>query len=323
MMTGQGVGIIIVAAGLDYLLGDPPQWLHPVQVMGWGIDRYCRWVWRQEWGARGQKSAGVGLVVGTVGVTVAVVWGGIGLVRSLVPGWAWVLETVWLASSFAGRSLRRAALEVLAPLQAGDLVLARQVLSRYVGRDTAHLSEGEILRAVLETVSENATDGVMAPLFYGLVGAVVGPSPAVWSLAYKAVSTLDSMVGYRREPYTHLGWASARLEDLLTWLPCRLVVFTIALLSGRPGYVWRVCCRDAPQDPSPNAGWSECCYAAALGVQMGGVNTYQGVVKVKPTLGDPGQPITPTVIHQALTLTRRCFLTWLALGVLVLRIWPR
>jgi adenosylcobinamide-phosphate synthase len=132
------------------------------------------------------------------------------------------------------------------------------------------------------------------------------------ALGYKAASTLDSMVGYKSAPYTHLGWASARLDDLLTWLPCRLTVVTIALLSGRPRHVLKLCRRDAPQDPSPNAGWSECAYAAALDVQVGGQNTYRGNVTHKPLLADPVRPITPERIQQALSLTRRIFLLWLA-----------
>jgi adenosylcobinamide-phosphate synthase len=135
------------------------------------------------------------------------------------------------------------------------------------------------------------------------------------AIAYKAASTLDSMVGYRDAPYTYIGWASARCDDVLTWLPCRLTVLTIALLSGRPGHVLRVCRRDAPQDPSPNAGWSECAYAAALGVQVGGLNLYRGLPKPKPLLGNPDHPITPAIIRRAMALTRTTFLLWLGLAV--------
>jgi adenosylcobinamide-phosphate synthase len=228
-------------------------------------------------------------------------------------GWLGItVESILLASCFAGRSLRNAATDVLRPLQANEVEEARSVLSRYVGRDTENLSEPEILRAVLETVTENATDGVMAPLFYALIGAALpGIGSVPLTLAYKAASTLDSMVGYREAPYTYLGWFSARVEDLLTWLPCRLTVLTLALLSGRPLQIWRLCQRDAPKDPSPNSGWSECAYAAALGVQVGGVNWYRGVAKHKPLLGDAISPITPQVINQALQLTRHCFLFWL------------
>jgi adenosylcobinamide-phosphate synthase len=230
-----------------------------------------------------------------------------------------VLEGVLLASCFAGRSLRMAADDVLQPLNAGQLPQARSQLSQYVGRDTEKLDESEILRAVLETVTENATDGVTAPLFYAIVGAFVpGVGSAPLALAYKAASTLDSMIGYRNEPYTDLGWFSAQLEDRLTWLPCRLTVITLALLSGKPQQVWHLCLRDASKDPSPNSGWSECTYAAILGVQLGGTNWYQGVAKDKPFLGDPLDPITPAKIDQALELTRYCFLIWLGLAIAIL-----
>ncbi|MFM8007348.1 MAG: CobD/CbiB family cobalamin biosynthesis protein, partial [Dolichospermum sp.] len=110
---------------------------------------------------------------------------------------------------------------------------------------------------------------------------------------YKASSTLDSMIGYKQAPYTDIGWFSARWEDGFTWLPCRLTVITLSLLSAKPLHVWRICRRDAIKDPSPNSGWSECAYAAILGVQMGGVNWYSGVAKHKPLLGDPIYTITP------------------------------
>jgi len=228
-------------------------------------------------------------------------------------------ESIMLASCFALKSLGKAAIDVLQPLKAGDLTVARQTLSNYVGRDTDNLPESEILRAVLETVTENATDGVMAPLFYAIVGICiphVGPVPL--ALAYKASSTLDSMVGYKEAPYTYLGWFSARLEDYLTWLPCRLTVITLGLLSGKPGDVWRICRRDAI--PSPNSGWSECAYAAILGVQMGGTNWYGGIAKQKPLLGDPTSPINPQHIQIALQLTRYSFLLWLGVAVAILLI---
>ncbi|MEN9217182.1 MAG: adenosylcobinamide-phosphate synthase CbiB [Gloeomargarita sp. HHBFW_bins_162] len=322
ILTSKATTIILGAAILDYLIGDPPQWLHPVQIMGWGINIYCRLVWQANLGKIGEKIAGIVLTLGTVSITCSIVFILIFTAELWHPILAIIVQIIMLASCFAGRSLHRAAEEVLHPLHAGNLAQARIILSQYVGRDTHHLDGSEVLRAVLETVSENATDGVMAPLFYALLGATLGQSPVVWAFAYKAVSTLDSMVGYRTPPYTHLGWASARLDDVLTWLPCRLVVLTIGFLSGKPLYVWHICRRDAPFDPSPNSGWSECCYAAALGVQLGGVNTYHGVVKIKPKLGESHREITPQVIQQALNLTRWCFLTWLGGGLLLLEILP-
>jgi len=311
----RSVVVLIIAAILDYLIGDPWGWLHPVQVMGWVISRFTQFAFKHC--HRPLTLRWAGIVLG-IGLVTGSSWGGWLIVQCanwLHPLFGIAVESILLASCFAGRSLRAAAEAVCQPLTDGQLGLARSTLSLYVGRDTENLTEPEILRAVLETVTENATDGVMAPLFYAISGVfvpVVGGVPL--ALAYKAASTLDSMVGYREAPYTHLGWFSARLEDGLTWLPCRLTVLTLALISGRPQHVWRLCRRDAIKDPSPNSGWSECAYAAVLGVQMGGTNWYRGVAKHKPLLGDPIHPITAARIHGALQLTRYCFLIWLGVA---------
>jgi len=316
--------VLIIAAFLDYLIGDPWGWPHPVQFMGWVISRLTKLFLQLCQNSLTQRIAGILLSI--------IVIIGSGLVGFfLIQSAKWVhpllgiaLESILLASCFAAKSLRTAAIAVLQPLTVGDLEQARQILSNYVGRDTQNLSEAEILRAILETVTENATDGVMAPLFYAIIGVFVpfvGPIPL--ALAYKASSTLDSMVGYRQAPYTYFGWFSARLEDCLTWLPCRLTVITLALLSVRPMYVWQICSRDAINDPSPNSGWSECAYAAILGVQMGGKNWYRGVAKHKPLLGDAIYPITANSIYNALQLTRYCFLLWLgiAIAIILIRAW--
>ncbi len=312
--SGQRIVVLIIAAILDYFIGDPWGWPHPVRVMGWVISCFSKFAFIHFHRPLTQRWAGIGLGIGLVG--------GSGLLGWLIIRSAWLhpllgitVESILLASCFAGRSLRAAAEAVLQPLIVGNLSQASSSLSLYVGRDTENLSESEILRAILETVTENATDGVMAPLFYYVAGVFVPTIGVPLALAYKAASTLDSMVGYREAPYTDLGWFSARLEDKLTWLPCRLTVITLALLSGKPQHVWRICCRDAIKDPSPNSGWSECAYAAVLGVQLGGTNWYRGVAKHKPLLGDPINPITPARIQQALQLTRYCFLIWLGVAL--------
>lgn len=307
---------LVVAAAIDFAVGDPRHWLHPVQVMGWAIARYRDFVLKRLQSPILLRAAGVLLAIGLIGGSGGAGWASEQIAARLHPLLGGATASVLLASCLAGRSLRDAAADVLQPLAAGDVAAARSRLSQYVGRDTDRLSEAEILRAVLETVTENAIDGVLAPLFWAIVGAFMPAGGAAFALAYKAASTLDSMVGYREAPYTHLGWFSARFEDAATWLPCRLAVLTLALLSGQPRHVWRICQRDAPQDPSPNAGWSECAYAAVLGVQMGGTNTYHGVVKQKPLLGDRLHPITVDRIWQATRLTRRCFLLWLAIAAL-------
>ena len=321
----ERVAVLVLAAGLDRLVGDPWGWPHPVQAMGRAIGWGSRAIVGLKLPPLGEKALGVLLGLGVIGGSGLVGWGLVHLARELHPLLGLACEVVLLASCFAGRSLRRAAEEVVAPLTAGDISTARRQLALYVGRDTAQLDEPEIWRAVLETVSENATDGVLAPLFYALVGALLPLGAVPVALAYKAASTLDSMVGYREAPYTHLGWFSARLEDGLTWLPCRLTVLTIALLSGRPRHVVALCRRDAPADPSPNAGWSECAYAAALGVQLGGTNTYRGKVIEKPLLGNAEREMGCDRISAALALTRRAFLLWLGLGVTLIAGlgWPR
>ncbi|MCC5638864.1 adenosylcobinamide-phosphate synthase CbiB [Nostoc sp. CHAB 5844] len=321
MTNDKEVMTLIIAAILDFLIGDPWAWPHPVQMMGWVIARFTKFVLPICQNFITQRIAGIFLGMILIIGSGCIGWLIVQLARWLHPLLEVVVESIILASCFALRSLRTAATDVLQPLITGNLSAARQALSNYVGRDTQDLSEAEILRAVLETVTENATDGVMAPLFYAIVGACVPNLGAVpLALAYKASSTLDSMVGYQEAPYTYLGWFSARLEDYLTWLPCRFTVITLALLSGKLLVVWRICRRDAILDPSPNSGWSECAYAAILGVQMGGTNWYHGVAKEKPLLGDAIYPITPTTIHQALQLTRYCFLLWLGIAIAIFKL---
>ncbi|MEW5860427.1 MAG: adenosylcobinamide-phosphate synthase CbiB [Cyanobacteriota bacterium] len=310
---------LAIASLFDYIIGDPWGWPHPVRVMGWLISRYSQMTFQLFSHPLTLRWAGVILGIGLITGSYWMGWLIVQAANWVHPFLGIAIESILLASCFAGRSLRAAAEDVLQPLNENDLVEARSKLSQYVGRDTENLQKPEILRAVLETVTENATDGVMAPLFYAIVGAflpLVGTVPL--ALAYKAASTLDSMVGYREAPYTDLGWFSAKLEDILTWLPCRLTVITLALLSRKPGYVWSICQRDAIKDPSPNSGWSECAYAAILGVQVGGTNWYRGVAKHKALLGDDLQPINAEYIQRALQLTRYNFLIWLGIAIAIL-----
>ncbi len=318
--------ILIFAAILDRLIGDPVNWLHPVQVIGWMIARFTNLVTIEDAATNKRlprfsplmmRIAGVVLGISMVLGSEAVTWLMLIIASQIHTIFAIALSSILLAACFAGRSLREAAESVLKVLSTGNLEQARQELSRYVGRDTDDLSELEILRAVLETVTENAIDAVTSPLFYALVGSCLFPYGGVaLAIAYKASSTLDSMVGYREAPYSDLGWFSAKTDDVLTWLPCRLTVITLALVSGKPIAVWKICQRDAHQDPSPNSGWSECVYAAILQVQLGGENRYRGIVKYKPLLGDAIEAIAPSKIQQALNLTRICFVLWLSLAVL-------
>jgi adenosylcobinamide-phosphate synthase len=310
--------VLVGAACLDFILGDPWGWPHPVRWMGQVIQRYCNWIWPRVKRPVALRVAGVVLAVSLVLGSALLAWYAVFLAYQIWQPAGLMIEVVLLASCFAGRSLRAAAEDVLRALNKKSIEDARDALSQYVGRDTAELSESEILRAILETVAENSTDGVMAPLFYALLGLAcpdIGPVPL--AIAYKATSTLDSMVGYRSEPYTDLGWFSAHLDDVLTWIPCRLNVLTLGAISGQLQAVTRLCKRDGSKDPSPNSGWSECAYAAILGVQLGGLNSYQGVIKFKPLLGRAFHPITQERIEYALRLTRNCFVVWVAVAIAI------
>ena len=311
--------ILVLAAIWDYIIGDPKSWIHPVQIMGWIIQNYTDLVINKISNKLLHRLAGIILGLGLILGSATFVWWLVKITTQINLGLGIVIQMLLLASCFAGKSLRVAVEDVLQPLLVSDLETARSRLSMYVGRDTDQLEQKEILRAILETVGENAVDGVIAPLFYAIVGAFIpGLGAASLAIAYKAASTLDSMIGYLREPYTDLGWFSAQLEDRLTWFPCRLTVLTLALFSGKPRQVLAICRRDGVLDPSPNSGWSESVYAAILGVQLGGINSYGGLVKKKPLLGNRDREITPAIIEQALVLTRYCFLSWLAIATTIL-----
>lgn len=286
-MSFSSPALILGAVALDVLLGDPRWLYHPVV----GIGRFIGWgegILRQS--AVSEKIAGIILLIVTVGTAA---------------GLAWLL--LWSASRFhplagdgvalflsytclAARSLYDESKLVANALTAGDLMAARTFLARIVGRDTDQLDEPEIWRALVETVAENSSDGVIAPLLCLMIG---GP---VLGIAYKAVNTLDSMVGYKNEKYQDLGWASARFDDLVNWLPARLTGFFMVLVAPlfglSMGGAWRIMRRDGRNHASPNSGFPEAAAAGALGVMIGGTNRYFGTTVIKPTIGDPIRPLT-------------------------------
>jgi adenosylcobinamide-phosphate synthase len=210
-----------------------------------------------------------------------------------------VLGVILTSTSLSMRGLAGAAEAVEWELQAGRLEEARELVGEFVGRDTGGLSAEEVCRAAVESVAENTTDGVVAPMLYGLLFGAPG------ALAYKAVNTLDSMVGYRKGPYEELGWASARLDDLANLIPSRATVLAAATLSGQPATTLRTARKYGPLTASPNAGWAEAAFAGALRVRLGGTNTYGGVAREGPVLGDGRSP-APRDIGRAVVLMRRC-----------------
>jgi adenosylcobinamide-phosphate synthase len=293
---------------LDQLLGDPPGWPHPVRWLG-------RLVTLLEPPLRRllpERLGGVVLLLLVAGTAGGATWLLLALAGAVHPAVRLVLATVLVYLGLAARSLARETAAVLTPCEKGDWPEARRRLARIVGRDTHDLPPADIYRACVETVAENTSDGVVAPLLYA---ALMGPV-GLW--IFKAISTLDSMVGYRSERYRYFGWASARADDLANLLPARLTYLLLALaalLTGeraaaalRQGYC------DGRKHPSPNAGWPEAAMAGALGVQLGGPATYDGVLSEKPRLGEATRPLTLDAVRQAVRLM--LLAAWLALVVL-------
>jgi adenosylcobinamide-phosphate synthase len=237
-----------------------------------------------------ERLAGCFLLVVVVGVTYAAASVSIYAAGRIAPslGFGVSLYIAWV--SLAAHSLHLESAKVVRALTQGDLPAARTALSFIVGRETEQLGEQEVIRGAIETVAENTSDGVIAPLFYLILG---GPALAA---AYKAVNTLDSMVGYKNDRYLAFGWASARFDDLVNYLPARLTAFLMALaapfcaLNGK--WAWRIALRDGRNHSSPNSGYPEAAAAGALGVRLGGANRYFGKVVEKPTIGDARVPLS-------------------------------
>lgn len=297
---------IMLAILLDLLLGDP-HWLpHPVQGIGWLAQRAEAPLRRM---ITNPKLAGIVAVVWVVGGTTLI---GLGLLKAanlLHPLLSDLVAVLLLYSCLATRSLHDHALAVYRPLVNDDLAAARQRVSWLVGRDTAGLDEGEISRAAVESVAENTVDGCTAPLLFACLFGPLG------ALAYKAISTLDSTFGYKNERYLQFGWASARLDDLVNLIPARLTALLVMpaawLLRLDVKNAWRIFLRDRHNHPSPNGGQIESAVAGALGVRLGGINSYFGKPSVRPYMGDPLQPLVARHVLQAV------WLMWLSYGLTV------
>ena len=296
------VTLVALAVVLDLIVGDPRALPHPVVIIGRGISALeRRW---NHGSAQYRRAMGFLLTAVIVLGTFTAAWLVVALLTQLHP-WLGLAAELWLlATTLAIKGLAEAGKAIAQPLAQGNLHAARHALSMVVGRDTDSLDEPEITRGAVETVAENTVDGITSPLLF----AVIGGAPL--ALAYKAINTLDSMVGYRNERYADFGYASAKLDDIANWLPARLTALCLWLagsgLIGRGVTVsrWRgalaATCREAPRHPSPNAGWPEAMVANLLGVQLGGTNFYHGVASHRAILGSGQMPLN--VAHISITL---------------------
>lgn len=296
--------ILLAAYVIDRLIGDPRSLPHPVIGMGKAITAIEKAIRRYASRPRSLRLAGLLLPLIVVGGAWALTTGLLWLLSLVSPWLMWAAEAWLISTTIASKGLKDAGMAVYIELRKGDLPAARQALGMIVGRDTEHLDSPEIVRGTVETVAENIVDAIISPLFYALIGG------APLAMAYRAVNTLDSMVGYKNEKYRELGWASARLDDVANLIPSRLTALLVALCASFLRLDWRrsmrTVIRDARLHPSPNSGYPESAVAGALGIRLGGENVYHGIRSFRAYMGDPLRIMEPEDIIQTSRVMLLC-----------------
>lgn len=306
---------ITIAYFIDKLVGDPPHWPHPVRWIGSLISLFEK---RLNHG-KSKRLKGVAMLLFVLLIAFLIVKVFVVISYRIHPIAGIIVESIIIATTIAQKSLKEASLDVYGPLEKGDLAGARIKLSYIVGRDTETLNEGEIARGAIETVAENTSDGVTAPLFWALIGG------APLAMVYRATNTCDSMVGYVNDRYKDFGWASAKWDDVMNWIPSR-VTGILMLIGTKPNKMeyrraWMILFRDAKKHPSPNSGWGEAAMAAILGIQLGGINYYKGILSNRAKMGEPLHPIQAGYIllaNRILDKTVYLFLLFLWIGGMIL-----
>ncbi|ETT60302.1 MULTISPECIES: adenosylcobinamide-phosphate synthase CbiB [Paenibacillus] len=311
--------VLLAAYVIDRIVGDPRNLPHPVIGMGKAItalERAIRRLWSRP---QSLRRAGVLLPLCVAGgawaLTAILLW----LLSYISPWLVWIAEVWLISTTIASKGLKDAGMAVYVELQKGDLPAARKALGMIVGRDTTSLDAPEIVRGTVETVAENIVDAIISPLFYALIGG------APLAMAYRAVNTLDSMVGYKNDKYRDLGWASARLDDVANFIPARITALLLALCAGMLRLDWRSCLqmvkRDAHLHPSPNSGYPESAVAGALGIRLGGENVYHGVASFRAYMGDPVRTMEPNDIIQTSRMMMLCSSIFVGLCAVAAWIW--
>ena len=310
--------ILLMLGGfiLDGIFGDPAWLVHPVVIMGKSITALEKFLRKRlpntpEGERRGGRILAMSLPVGTLLITGGVCW----LFYRISPILGFAIELLWCAQALAAKGLAQESTNVYRELVKGDLPASRRAVSRIVGRDTAELTSEGVTKAAVETVAENASDGVIAPLFYMMLGG------APLALVYKAINTMDSMVGYKNEKYLNFGRAAAKLDDAANYLPSRIAallwIASAALTGNDAKSAWRIWRRDRRKHASPNSAQTESACAGALNVQLAGPATYFGKYCDKPTIGDAVRAIEPGDILRANKMMYTASLLGLAAAVLV------
>lgn len=275
---------------IDCVVGDPVWLPHPVRFIGWWISTLERWT-RRIFSKTpfGEQLAGIVMAAGVLVITGGTAWAALRLLGRVNRWLAFAASCILCWQVLAAKCLKKEAMKVQRLLERADLPGARRQIAMLVGRDTEHLDEGQVAKAAIETVAENTSDGVVAPLFWLMLG---GP---VAGLLYKAVNTMDSMVGYKNARFLHFGRWPARLDDAVNYLPARLTALAMVAaafvlgLDGRSAWhIWR---RDRRKHASPNSAHPESACAGALNIQLAGNASYFGKVQEKPLIGDTIRPV--------------------------------
>jgi adenosylcobinamide-phosphate synthase len=311
--------LILTLAGLilDSLIGDPREWPHPVRFIGALIVAVEKWCFRvaARWGVgpKGLIALGGLLALAIIAPTVLIVWLILVIVLKISTVLWFAVSLYFIFTIFCLKDLGDHVKRVEGALSVADLEEARRALSWIVGRDTANLSPADIRRATVETIAENFSDGLVAPLMYLALG---GP---VLAWGYKAINTLDSMVGYKNERYLYLGRFSARLDDVANYLPSRLAALLLILgakiLGLDAASAFRLWRKEGSFHSSPNSGQTEATMAGALSVYLGGPNHYGGELVQKPIIGRDLVEVTEQSVHLALKLVKVATLLALLLAL--------
>lgn len=285
--------LLLIIITLDFILGDPPNWPHPIRWIGLSISKYEKAIRKSRINL---KIGGIILTLLSLATVLTISTLILEIAQFIHPWFKTIIIIYLLYTSIASKCLDIEAMKVYNAIFKRELELSREKLSYLVGRDTRQLNFEEITRAVIETVAENTIDGTLAPLFYISIGFFFG-LPVQFALGYKAINTLDSMVGYIQEPYKDIGYVSAKLDDVVNYIPARIGSFLMVLAGGLLGYDirngFKILKRDRKNHKSPNCAYPESAVAGLLKIQLGGTNTYFGQTVYKPTIGVRSTSLTP------------------------------
>lgn len=300
---------------LDLIIGEPRFFPHPVVLIGRAAEA-CEKLLRKIFStAKGLFFAGVVLTAVIVSVVYLAAYLIVSAASLFHPYFGIVVEILLLYTTISIKSLHQHASKVAEPLKENNILAAREKLSLLVSRDSENLEEDDIIRGTVESVAENTIDGSVAPLFYAFIGG------APLALAYKAINTLDSMVGYKDEKNVYFGWASARLDDLVNFIPSRLAVaFFLAAAAFYPCGVsgcWKIIKRDARKHTSPNSGIPEAAVAGILGIKLGGTNYYSGLPSHREEIGDCLSSLKISHIYESVRIMYLISLITAAAGVII------